>query len=57
MSWACELTEDAVEDVKKLPRNIQERVARVLNQFETDPFQGDIKALKAPAGKELIAAA
>jgi hypothetical protein len=30
MSWVCEFTQDAQEDLKKLPRNIQERVARVL---------------------------
>jgi mRNA-degrading endonuclease RelE of RelBE toxin-antitoxin system len=40
MSWVCELTQDAEEDLRKLPRNIQERVTRVLKQLETDPFQG-----------------
>jgi mRNA-degrading endonuclease RelE of RelBE toxin-antitoxin system len=28
MNWACELTTDAQKDLKKLPRKIQERVAR-----------------------------
>ncbi|MBI3698197.1 MAG: type II toxin-antitoxin system RelE/ParE family toxin [Acidobacteria bacterium] len=46
MSWACELTEDAEKDLRDLPRNIQRRVARVLNQMATDPFQGDVKALR-----------
>ena len=46
MSWVCEFTQDAQEDLKKLPRNIQERVARVLKQLENDPFQGNVKALK-----------
>ena len=45
MSWVCELTEDAERDVRELPKAIQKRVARVLTQMESDPFQGDVKAL------------
>jgi mRNA-degrading endonuclease RelE of RelBE toxin-antitoxin system len=48
MNWACELTEDAERDLRNLPRNIQRRVARVLDQMTADPFQGDVKALKGP---------
>ena len=45
MSWACELTEDAERDLRKLPKAVQKRVARVVTQMESDPFQGDVKAL------------
>jgi len=45
MSWACELTEDAEQDLRKLPKAIQKRVARALTQMESNPFQGDVKAL------------
>jgi len=45
MSWACELTEDAEKDLRRLPKTVQKRVARVLTQMESDPFQGDVKAL------------
>ena len=48
MNWACELTEDAERDLRNLPRNIQRRVTRVLDQMTADPFQGDVKALKGP---------
>jgi mRNA-degrading endonuclease RelE of RelBE toxin-antitoxin system len=49
MSWVCELTEDAKKDLRDVPKAIQERVARVMMQMATDPFQGNVKALQ---GKE-----
>ena len=49
MSWVCELAEDARKDLRDLPKAIQERVARVIMQMATDPFQGNVKALQ---GKE-----
>ena len=49
MSWVCELTEDARKDLHRAPKTIQERVARVMTQMATDPFQGNVKALQ---GKE-----
>ena len=30
MNWACEFTSDAEKDLRELPRDIQERVARAL---------------------------
>ena len=49
MSWVCELAEDARKDLREVPKAIQERVARVMMQMSTDPFQGNVKALQ---GKE-----
>ncbi|MGA3018699.1 MAG: type II toxin-antitoxin system RelE/ParE family toxin [Bryobacteraceae bacterium] len=51
MSWACNFTEDAQKDLEALPGAIQERVARVVDNMETDPFQGDVKALVGPEWK------
>jgi mRNA-degrading endonuclease RelE of RelBE toxin-antitoxin system len=51
MSWVCELTEDAEQDLRKLPKAIQKRVARVLTQMESDPFQGNVKALRGEEWK------
>lgn len=45
MSWACDLTDDAKEDLGGLPKPVQKRVARVVDQMRNDPFQGDVKAL------------
>ena len=46
MSWVCELTQDAEQDLRKLPKAIQKRVARVVTQMTSDPFQGNVKAIK-----------
>ena len=46
MSWACKLTEDAQDDLRGLPKTIPKRIARVLNHMATNPFQGNVKALK-----------
>ena len=51
MSWACELTEDAERDLRNLPRSIQGRVARAMEQMAADPFAGDVKALKGSEWK------
>jgi mRNA interferase RelE/StbE len=48
MTWACELAGDAKRDLRKLPRDIQKRVAHVLDRLAVNPFQGDVKALKGP---------
>ena len=46
MRWACSLTEDAEDDLRRLPRHIQERVARTLDSMMADPYQSNIRALK-----------
>jgi mRNA interferase RelE/StbE len=46
MSWVYELTRDAEEDLRDLPKAIQKRVARVLTQMEADPLAGNVKALQ-----------
>lgn len=51
MSWVCELTDDAKRDLHDLPKAIQKRVARVLDQMQGDPFQGDVRALKGDEWK------
>ena len=45
MSWVCELTDNAKRDLRDLPKGVQKRVSRVLDQMPTDPFQGDVKPL------------
>ena len=51
MSWVCNLTDDARRDLCDLPKAIQRRVARVLQQMQVDPFQGDVKALRGDEWK------
>ena len=51
MNWVCEFTEDAEQDLRRLPKSIQRRVARVLTSMASDPFQGNVKALKGEEWK------
>lgn len=54
MTWTCSFTEAAQKDLKALPRAIRQRVARVVDGMETDPFQGDVKALAGPEWQRLF---
>jgi len=54
MNWAFDLTDDAKEDLKNLPKAVQKRVARVLEQMQHDPFQGDVKALHGDEWKGMF---
>ncbi len=51
MSWVCDLTDDAKRDLRNLPKPIQKHVARALDQMQTNPFQGDVKALQGEEWK------
>jgi len=51
MNWVCDLTKDARGDLRDLPKAVQKRVARVLDRMQTDPFQGDVKALRGEEWK------
>jgi mRNA-degrading endonuclease RelE of RelBE toxin-antitoxin system len=51
MNWDYEFTKDAENDLKKLPRHIQHRVARTLASMTGNPLQGDVKSLAGPEWK------
>ena len=51
MNWGCELTDAANRDLRDLPKSIQKRVARVLDQMHSNPSQGDVKALRGDEWK------
>ncbi len=51
MNWVSKLSEDAEKDLNDLPKAIQKRVGRILAQMETDPFQGNVKALQGEEWK------
>ncbi len=51
MNWVCDLTDDAKRDLRDLPKPVQKRFARVLEQMQADPFQGDVKALRGEEWK------
>jgi mRNA-degrading endonuclease RelE of RelBE toxin-antitoxin system len=51
MSWVCKFSANAEQDLRGLPNPIQKRVARLLTQMASDPFQGNIKALQGAEWK------
>lgn len=40
MTWKVFLTPEAEKNLKKLPKNIQEKALNVLNELSRDPFFG-----------------
>jgi mRNA-degrading endonuclease RelE of RelBE toxin-antitoxin system len=51
MNWRCEFTANAEQDLRSLPKPIQKRVARVLNQMAFDPFSVTSRVSAARIGK------
>ena len=51
MAWACSFTEAAEEDLIRLPRPIQKRVARIMDRMELEPLEGDVRLLSGPEWK------
>jgi len=43
--WVCRFSVNAERDLRRLPKEFQQSVARVLTQMASGPFQGDVKAL------------
>ena len=51
MTWTVQLTRTAVKQLRKLPRDTQQRIKRAIETLEKDPFAGDLKALKGSGWK------
>jgi Cytotoxic translational repressor of toxin-antitoxin stability system len=49
MNWTIELSEEAEEQLRKLPRKVRGQVVKSIDAMEKDPFVGNVKALQ---GKE-----
>lgn len=46
MTWSAELSHEAERQLRRLPRTMQQRMARAIDELENDPLQGDVKALR-----------
>jgi mRNA-degrading endonuclease RelE of RelBE toxin-antitoxin system len=51
MSWVCDLTDDTKRDLRDLPKSIQKRVARPLDQMHTN---GNVEALQGDEWKGMF---
>lgn len=46
MSWRAELSDTAERQLKRLPRDVQQRIGQAIDDLEADPFRGDVIPLK-----------
>jgi mRNA-degrading endonuclease RelE of RelBE toxin-antitoxin system len=46
MNWHAELSDEAEQQLKRLPRRIQGQIERAIDALEVDPFQGDVIPLR-----------
>jgi mRNA-degrading endonuclease RelE of RelBE toxin-antitoxin system len=46
MNWRAELSNEAERQLKRLLHEVQRRIARAIDELETDPFRGDVIPLK-----------
>lgn len=42
MSWTYKLSREAAKQLRRLPRDRQQQVARALDQMQKDPLVGDV---------------
>ena len=46
MTWVCSLTRTAERELARMPRAMQRRIARSIDELEADPFAGDVRPLQ-----------
>jgi mRNA-degrading endonuclease RelE of RelBE toxin-antitoxin system len=46
MTWRAELSDTAERQLKRLPRDVQVRLGRAIDELEDDPFRGNVIPLK-----------
>jgi mRNA-degrading endonuclease RelE of RelBE toxin-antitoxin system len=47
MSWACNLSRQAAKQLRSLPRDRLEQVARAIDEIGEDPTLGDVRPIKS----------
>ena len=47
MSWTCNLSRQAAKQLRSLPRDRLEQVARAIDEIEEDPTLGDVRPIKS----------
>ena len=47
MSWACSLSRQAAKQLRSLPRDRLERIARAIDEIGEDPTLGDVRPVKS----------
>ena len=47
MTWTCRVSRQAAKQLRRLPRDRQQQIARAINEMETNPLKGDIAPIKS----------
>ena len=47
MSWACRLSRHAAKQLRSLPRDRLEQLARAIDEIGEDPTLGDVRPIKS----------
>lgn len=47
MTWECRLSKQAEKDLRCLPRDRLNQVARAIDEMERNPFAGDVRPIKS----------
>lgn len=47
MNWVCNISNEAVKQFKKLPRNHQQLLYRAIEEMKEDPLRGDVCPIKS----------
>jgi mRNA-degrading endonuclease RelE of RelBE toxin-antitoxin system len=47
MKWVCNISNEAVKQFKRLPRDRQELLCRAIEEMREDPLKGDVRSIKS----------
>ena len=47
MNWACNLSRQAAKQLRSLPRDRLEQIARAIDEIGEDPTLGDVRPIKS----------
>lgn len=54
MSWVCKLSDEAVKQFRRLPRNHQEYVGTAIDELGLNPLRGDVRPIKSGRFKGVL---
>ena len=54
MSWTYRLSREAAKQLRRLPRDRQQQIARALDEMQEDPFRGDVALIQSGRFKGVL---
>lgn len=47
MSWICNLSSGAAEQLRRLPKSHQKQISRAIEEMKEDPLKGDVRPIRS----------